>query len=580
MEPARTSENLALLPRFQPAGRGTPAAQVCRAEVVLRTVVLAALLSTGCDGLISPVGSPAGPGQAGPGPSQIGTPQPVAPAMGPALAMQRLTLAQLRTAITALLGPVTLSTSSLDDVPIDITQPASYSSTSAAMIGWSQGSVDALMELAASAAHEVLGDTARRAVLVGCTPQDPADSCAKAFIEGFGRRAFRRPLEDDEVQRYLGLSTSVATALGADSWSGLEGVVTAMLQSPSFLYRVEAGVTDPEVQGRVKLTGYELATRLAFTLTAAPPDDALLDQAAAGGLESSEQVRAAALALMSSSGTAGLGAFFEEYFGAPALDGLQRDGMTPTLGAAMHQELRLRVGDLLQRDADFRDLLTSRDAFVNGELASDYGIDGVTGDAFVKLTIPGNWERVGLVGLGGMLSLNALPSRGSPTLRGRFISQRLLCQQIAPPPANVNTNLPAPASGPETMRQRLAEHTTNPACSGCHGVMDPLGLSLEHFDEKGAFRDTDNGLTLDTSGTFEGIAYEGAPGLAQALRQSPRLSPCIVRQLYRFVAGAVERPDDADLITQLSAGYDAQSSVRTAAAALLSSDTFRYAAAP
>jgi hypothetical protein len=219
-------------------------------------------------------------------------------------------------------------------------------------------------------------------------------------------------------------------------------------------------------------------------------------------------------------------------------------------------------------------MLVNRTTFVDATLADLYGMDPPAGAGFVRFDIPETWMRVGLLGLGSWQSMHAKTHRTSPTLRGRFIAQRLLCTPVAPPPPDVPDLEDGTTDEPQTMREKLEEHRENPACAGCHAIMDPPGLALENFDGIGAHRPDDQGLPIDASGTIDGIDYDGPVELANVLADHPSLPGCFARQLFRYSTGAKEPAGEwVDAITALGDAQDAE--LRPLLVELVASDLFR-----
>jgi hypothetical protein len=174
----------------------------------------------------------------------------------------------------------------------------------------------------------------------------------------------------------------------------------------------------------------------------------------------------------------------------------------------------------------------------------------------VKVQLPAEGERLGVLGLGGFLALNAHVTETSPTLRGRFVSERLLCRPIPPPPPDVAAELPPRSAGaPRTTRQRVEEHLADPKCAGCHALMDPLGLVLERFDATGAYRAQENGADIDASGRLDDVPVSGLPGLAAALRGSPAAAACVAQQLFRHVKGRNAFAADGPALAALARAF-------------------------
>jgi hypothetical protein len=344
------------------------------------------------------------------------------------------------------------------------------------------------------------------------------------------------------------------------------------------------------VPSRRILNGYELATRLSFFLWNTTPDDELLDSAASGELASDAGVRAAANRLLGSPrAQVAVESFFRELLRLDDLDDLPQlptvfPSMSATLGPAMRSETLKMVSDIVMtRDADYRELFDSKTTFVNDELAKLYGLPAPAGHDFAKATLPDSGMRAGFLGQASFLALNAHADSTSPTRRGKFIREVLLCQAIPPPPPNVDTTLPTdpPGTTPLTMRQKLEKHRSEATCATCHKVMDPIGLGLENFDGIGAYRATEAGLTIDASGDLDGTAFTNARELGTALKNHPAVSSCVARSVFRYAIGHIETIGEESVIQALSAklstdGFRFRSLLETAA----SSAGFRYTGNP
>lgn len=518
-------------------------------------------------------------GTAGPAASATGSP---AEARFARPGLRKLTTKQLGNSVRDLLG---VEPPSLDLEPD--TGMRGFLSIGASHAVISARGVEQFEEAARAAATAVFGREDRRAALVGCTPTAAAgDACARQFVTRFGRRAWRRPLSDGEASRYLGLAAKVAGDLGS-GWAGLEYATSALLQSPNFLYRWELGERDPANPGRRRHTGYEMATRLAFFLWNSTPDDALLDEAATGSLLSEEGVRRAADRLLAAPrAQAGLGAFFSEMFELHLLEGVRKDAarfpeMTVALAAAMRDEaLRSASEIVFAKKSHYFDLLTTNDTFVNTALARLYGLPAPAQSGFVRATLPENGPRAGFLGQAAFLALNAKESSTSPTMRGKFVRQTFLCQEVPSPPADADTTLPDPPAGATvTLRERLESHRANPTCAGCHGLMDPIGLAFESFDAIGKYRQTDRGLPIDPSGELDGTRFRDARELGKVLRNHSRASACLVSQLYQFATGHTEEGSEGRLVEDLTRRF-AESGFRLhqVLPELVASAGFRYAA--
>lgn len=518
-----------------------------------------------------------GAGGAG-GPAALGSP-----------GLRRLTATEYHNALIDLLGPAAAPRQEVE--PVGALN--GFTNVGAGSLALSAQGIERHEKVALEAARATFGEARARTALVGCTPAaaSAADPCVRRFLERFGRRAWRRPLEAAEVDRWAGVFQAVAAAAG-DPWTGLEYAVAGLLQSPHFLYRVELGEPDPARRYPRRFTAYEMAARLAFLVADAPPDERLLDAAARGETLALEGLRAQLDRLLATPrGRDGGRRFFAELLETERLDMLTKDQrlfprMSPTLGPSMREEIARVVDDLaFVRRADLRDLFDGRRTFVNAELARLYGLRAPTSSGFSAAVLPDSGPRAGLLGFGGFLAMNARGTRTSPTLRGRFVREQLLCQPVPAPPPEAEGAFDAPdgttTAARTTLRQRLDQHRASPACAGCHALMDPLGMALERFDAIGAIRDTDAGLPVDDSGELDGRPFRGLAQLAQLLRASPAAIACLTRQLFRHAAGRVETADEAALLAAAAASAAARGAGFTEyLAAIATSDPFRFAAEP
>jgi hypothetical protein len=514
--------------------------------------------STGGPGAAGATGGTTGAaGSTNPPPST--TPPPAMFKPAPA-GLRRLTIAQYRNSVADLLGPGVT-------VPADFepdTALSGFASIGAAALSLSPRIVEQFETAALSVAKQALSNTTTRAALVGCNPPAATvtdDACVSAFIAKLGRRAWRRPLAADEVAAYVKLVNGIQTSTKS-FFGGLEYGLAGLLMSPNFLYRVELGAPLAGNAAMLAFDDYELATRLAYFLWNTTPDDALLDAAAAHQLSMGNGFEAQVARLVGSprAGT-GTRTFFGEYYQLEAMDDLPQlpsvfPLKTATLGPAMREETLRFVAEVAGPTGDMRALFDSPTTFVNGELAKLYGITGVTGADFVKTTLPATGLRVGYLGQGSFLALNAHSNVGSPTYRGKFIREMLMCQTVPPPPMNIPP-LPEdmPGAAPQTMRQKLAVHRAVEPCKTCHTLMDPPGLAFENFDGLGAFRTMDAGQVIDASGDLDGMPFKNARELATLLRNNPRTMDCLARNMYRYATGHVETAGEQPAIQQIAQGF-------------------------
>lgn len=493
----------------------------------------------------------------------------------------RLTTRQYRALLLELFGetaPVSLQ---------EDTYPYLFASIGASTEALSESGVQLLEEAADAVTAEVFSDPARREALVGCAPATAADPCVAAFLEDFGRRAYRRPLTEIEAARWRSVTDTLSEG---DVWRGLRSATSGMLQSPWVVYRTEIGTPHPTDPSLRVLTDWELAARLSFLLWEAPPDRQLQDAAAAGLLSTPEGLEAQATRLLADErAREATEAFFEQYLDLARLDRAAPDPatfptFTPTLRSAMRSEVLLLVDDLIWRQpADIRGLWSERRAFVNSELAAHYGVTapGASAVAFVPVELPADGQRVGILGLGAFLTMNAHAVSTSPTLRGKYVLERVLCTTVPPPPPDVATELDDEDEGAVTLRERLEQHREDPACSGCHSLTDPPGYLFEHFDAIGAWRDQDAGQPIDASGDLMGVPLADAGALGDLLATDDRVGPCMVRQLFRHAHGRLDTEADEATLTELSDSFAADDHrYLSLVVRLVTHPTFRVIAAP
>jgi hypothetical protein len=479
------------------------------------------------------------------------------------------------------------------DVPVGELEPdapvAGFSSIGASSIVVSPAGI-ALHERAVLAATgHALATRARRRALLPCIPANDADrACLGRIIGRFGRRAFRRPLSDAEIRGYTGLATAVGRRAGSHVFRGVRYALAAILESPSFLYRVELGAPSEADGGRLKYTGYEMASRLAAMFWESVPDDQLLDAAEAGRLATAEGVRAAAQRLMADpKAQRSVEVFTRELFGTSALMEASKDvklfpGWHDSLKEAMREELERRVLDMVfVRQGDFLSLYDDRTTFVNDELAAFYGLPVRGQSGFYPAEFPVSSKRAGLLGAGAILAGHALPHRTSPTERGKFVSEMLLCRSVPSPPNDVPPL--APPAGPEvTLRQRFELHRKAPSCASCHAKMDPIGFGMEDFDGVGRHRTMDGTSPVDASGVLEGRGLDGSSfsGLAElgaALRRQPVLAPCLVSKVYARALGRSALYADRAALAELLASFvEHQHRFDQLLISLAASDSFRF----
>jgi len=405
-------------------------------------------------------------------------------------------------------------------------------------------------------------------------------TCVRGFIQTFGERAYRGTLDDDEITRLY----AVFVAGRAENFgTGVELVLQTMLQSSRFLYRVEFGAGDQPV---VPLTSWEMASRLSYLYWNSMPDDELVASAKADQLRTREQILTQATRLLSDPKThQAVANFHGQWLGLDGLDGITKSAAvypawTEDVRAAMRTETEMFFDDVMWKGAaDLGTLLSAPYTFVNAPLAIFYGMKAPSGDAFQRVELDPK-QRLGFLTQGSLLSINAHSNQTSPVTRGKFIRQKLFCQDPPPPPPNVMAV--APELDPNlTTRQRFAEHSAQASCAACHQLMDPIGLGFENYDGVGEYRSMENGHAIDASGALiqtdvDGLFYS-VPALIDRLKESQEVRDCVVTQWFRFGYGRSETDDDACNLRSLEDQFDASgSNIKTLLLALSQTDAFLY----
>ncbi len=399
-----------------------------------------------------------------------------------------------------------------------------------------------------------ISKTPSRALIFVCDPKKTGPNktsdalCAKQITENLARRAFRRPVTADDVSHLMPFYEAGREGGGSFD-QGIEQIVAAVLASPEFLFRAIRGQKSPSPNGDITLTDLELASRLSFFIWNTGPDEELLKLAAAGRLSKPGAVDAQVKRMLADPRASSLvTSFATKWLTIGDLDAVKPD---PALFPAFNDQMRRDfsteaeafLGSILLEDRSVVDLLNADYTFLNDRLARHYGISGVTGAQFRKVTLAEK-ERWGLLGKGAVLLRTSYGDRTSPVLRGAWVMGKILDTPPTPPPPNVATNLSqVPGEKPKTVRARLEEHRDKATCKQCHGVIDPTGLALENFDAIGQWRTTDRlsgDLPIDASTVLpSGVAINGVSELRMQLADHPEVFVRAVTE--KLLAYAVNR---------------------------------------
>ena len=349
-------------------------------------------------------------------------------------------------------------------------------------------------------------------------------ACAARILGRLARRAYRRPVDGGDVDALLDFYRAGRRDGGFDD--GIQFALERMLVDPEFLFRIERDPEDAAPGTPYRLGDLELASRLSFFLWSSIPDDELLEAAAGGRLgDPAELERQTRRLLADGRSRALIDNFASQWLRLRNLESQERESadypeFDENLREAFRRETELFVESTIREDRSLLELLSANYTFVNERLARHYGIRGVYGDRFRRVTLDPDHPRGGLLGHGGLLMVTSYPNRTSPVVRGKWLLETLLGAPPPEPPPNV-PGLPDRGEGgePASVRDRLERHRANPACAGCHAPMDPLGFALENFDAIGLWRATSEaGQPIDASATMpSGEAFEGPAGLRRVL---------------------------------------------------------------
>ncbi|MEO7035174.1 MAG: DUF1592 domain-containing protein [Polyangiaceae bacterium] len=549
-------------------------------NIIFFVAPFALVLSAGCEGKIGdgpgnprPLGAAAGAsatGQAGGSgtggsaasltlPTTLAPPDPCTSSAPGPRKLWRLTAAELSASIRSIFG----DTSSAAPVTTVFSDPSVLGFSMDANALLVQGLNASQLQDNAEAVAAWAASSNKLAGFASCaasTSGAPDAGCASQFIQAFGKLAFRTTLASGDP---LIASYSTLFMTGSSNSDGAQVVISAMLQSPHFLYRSELGTPSG---GTFTLTPYEVATEVAYTLTGTTPDSTLLaaaDSVKAGSLSMSALIDEQTTRLVAdgsaSNSTAVMG-FMDGWLGLSRLNTTAKDAtafqMPPSVPKDMWTESEKLIMEAFNNAGTFASVLTADHSFLNQNLASFYGISasGLSSTEFSSVKYAGLTTRdPGLLATGTILNGYARPGTDSPTQRGHLIRTRLMCQYINPPPPGVNTTF-MPATATETTRDHFINEHEKGICAGCHKQMDWIGFAFENYDGWGRYRTTDNGLPTDNSAVIYGdpqgkddnlTGLSGPGSLSAFLAQSDDVTRCTERYWTYYTYGSSSWSQDA-----------------------------------
>jgi hypothetical protein len=441
---------------------------------------------------------------------------------------------------------------------------------------------DRYLAVARALGASIVADGTLRAGVLGCDPTADRAGCVSAYLDRLGRRLYRRPLDAETKARLAELE-----ATEVDPVQGAARVVEAMVQSPRFLFRVEIGTPVAGRDAVHALDGWERASRLAFFLWSEAPDDALLDRAQAGELDTREGVAAVARSMLDDPRTReGLGTLVREWFLVDRLASARRAApeFDADLRAAMATEVRMLAEEYMFGGGDFLGIYTSEHTYVNDRLAALYGLPA-GGATFERVTLPADSARGGIAGTAAFLTGTVRGDETSSIIRGASVRHALVCDPPAPPPPGVPMLMPEEG---RSLADLEDAHTANEVCASCHRAIDPIGHGLEMFDAIGRLRTTyTDGSPVREDGLIRGIegepSFRGARELGAIVAESELGASCAVKHVFRWALG---RPEDAaryDAPTIDGAGASfaaAENDFRELVVAIATSDAFMNRRAP
>ena len=417
-----------------------------------------------------------------------------------------------------------------------------------------------------------------------CAADTDEDECGRSFVRDFGARIFRRPLDEAEAITFDTLFASTRAAKGYARATEL--VLEAMLQSPQFVYRVDAFGAPTEETGAIALTGYQMASRLSFFLINSTPDSELLMAAANAELDTPAQVEAQARRLLAHP-RAGLTVldFHEQWLELPRLVGAAREAadvsVDPTLLVSGWQgSLQQFLNSVFWNDGSMQSLFQSPAVFVNADLAPLYGVEPPL-EGFVQSDATG--PRAGLLTQPALMALLAHSDQSAPVLRGAFVRDRIMCLPVPPPPPDVNAVPPDPDPS-ATTRERFRQHTEADKCRACHSLIDGIGFGFERYDQFGRYRAQENGFDVDESGQVVGTGdpeldgpYASAGELAERLAHSTRVRDCMATQWFRYAMGRLEDGNDRCSLDQVKVRFaESGGNLQELLIAITQTDAFLY----
>jgi hypothetical protein len=446
--------------------------------------------------------------------------------------------------------------------------------------------VEGYLEAATTIAEWLVRDRARLSAISGCG--EPNAECLRALADALGKRLLRRPLSREELDAHLEAAGDTSTPEGFSE--GTVRTVATLLQSPEFLYRFERTSNEGDGVARPFASPWVLASRLSFLMWGSVPDQALLDAAALGELETRADVeREARRLVLDDRARRGILHFYLQWLELGDFALVEKDRVLFTRwDELLHEELGRETTRFLQAvlwedDARFETLLTAPYTFTNALLSDFYELP--IGDPEATELFRTNFDagepRGGLLTHASILSTQAKPNQTDPIHRGKFIREQFFCTPPPPPPPDLVVSPPV-LDPRKTTRERFSEHREEPSCAGCHELLDPVGLIFENYDAIGRYRETENGAPVDATGylaeTDIAGPIDGVAELSERLTESAEVRQCVIRQWFRYTFGRGETDADACTLDKLDTVFSRTGGdMNELLVALTQTDPFLYA---
>jgi len=404
------------------------------------------------------------------------------------------------------------------------------------------------------------GDTpSRRRIFIAQPDEDQnAESAARQVLTTLARRAYRRPVDDVDLNRLVAFFRKGHESDGYEA--GIESAIAAILTSPHFLLKIERQPHSVAPGEAYPLTDIELASRLSFFLWSSIPDNELLDLAERGELRKPDVLEGQVKRLLADDKASNFATNFAgQWLHLRNLDSIRPDGrlypdFDENLRQAMRRETQLHVREIIAKDRSLLDLIHTDHTYLNERLAKHYGVPHIYGNRFRRVDLPADSKRGGLLRHGSILTVTSYATRTSPVIRGNWVLEKILGAPAPPPPDDVpSLDDQKVISEHLTVRERLSKHREDPACARCHNLMDPVGFALENFDAVGRWRERDAGKPVDANGGLpDGSKFAGVTGLESAILRRPELFvTATTEKLMTFAVGRGVEPDDGPAIRKI-----------------------------